>query len=395
MATIADDVTLSAAQLLPVDSTTSKKKKKKSKKKSGAATTATDSIPQQERNAMDDTSFYGAPKSLFTFSQALKELDDAQEAGEDLKEALTRFWRHAYRLGEDDGHFEAAREMEHAGYQQGYDAAIARLTADGHRLEGEYSAGRRTRAEAEILASMQEGAEVVDEAFRRGKDAGLSEGKKAGYHDGLAEGRLESEGTALELFFEGCSAGRKDGTAKERASWIDAGHADSGVCRAGQKDLVDVAVTVGSPTRRFADAAVVTELHDDSNPTDLLFTKSEPFSWADDVSSVPIHSVEPLVSSMPPPRDISCLSSGAQKPFASLQHCSKRNSIQQRRSTGHSRCRYQVPVHQHFTRQSSRLSAPLRRVNTFTTQVSSLDWTGDPRLFRLRDALEDLGWFRR
>ncbi|KAK0243512.1 hypothetical protein EDD85DRAFT_330437 [Armillaria nabsnona] len=242
---------------------------------------------------------------------------------------------------------------------------------------------------------MQEDTDVAEEAFRRGKELGLDEGQKTGYYDGLTEGRFELEETTLEVFAEACSVGRKEGATKEKEHWIGAGHAESGVCQAGRKDFIDVAITVGTLTRRFADAAVVTELHDDSNPTNLLFTKSEPFSWADDVSSIPIHSVEPLVSSTPPPRDISCLSSGAQKPFASLQHRLKRNSIQQRRSAGYSRSRYQVPVHQHFTRQSSQLSAPLCRVNTFMTQVSSLDWTSDPRLFRLRDALEDLGWFRR
>ncbi|KAK0443310.1 hypothetical protein EV421DRAFT_2035569 [Armillaria borealis] len=429
MATTADEATLTATLLPPVDSTATKKKKK-SKKKSIAKTTATDSIPQQQLDATATIGSDAAPTPLFTFSQAVKELNNAQEAGQDPKEALTRFWRHAYRLGEEDGRFEASREMEQAGYQQGYDAAISKLITAGHRLEGECSAGRRARVDAGISASMQEGGmEAADNAFQRGKEVGLDEGRKAGYCDGLDEGRLEAEKGALELFFEGCSAGRKDGTAKEKESWITAGHAESGVCRAGRKDFVDVAIAVGAPTLCFADAGIITDSQIHSGPTracrrDLVdvaiavgaptrrFTdaavttdlpvhlgpvsspKSAPFSWADDVESIPIHFVQSTCSS-PGPRDISCLSSGAQKPFASLQHRLKRNSIRQRRSTGHNRSRYQVPVQQHFTRQSSRSSAPLRRVNTFTTQASSLDWTGDPRLFRLRDALEDLGWFRR
>lgn len=158
----------------------------------------------------------------------------------------------------------------------------------------------------------------------------------------------------LEVVAEACSVGRKKGATKEKEYWIGLGHPESDICRAVRNDLVDVAITVGAPTRCFADAAVVTELQDDSNPADLLFMKSAPFSWADEVSSIPIHSVEPLVSSAPPSRDISCLSSGAQKPFASLQHRSKRNSIRQWRSTGHNRSRYQVSVQRHFTRQSSR-----------------------------------------
>ncbi|KAK0434243.1 hypothetical protein EV421DRAFT_1841330 [Armillaria borealis] len=318
--------------------------------------------------------------------------------------------------------------MEQAGYQQGYDAALAKLIAAGHRIEEECSAGRRARVDAGISASMQEDTEMVDEAFRRGKEVGLDEGQKIGYYDGLTEGRLELEETTLEVFFEGCMAGREEGVTKEKDTWIGLGHTESGVCRAGRKDFVDVAIAVEAPTHRFADAGIVTDSQIHSGPTrpgrrDLVdvaitvgpptrrFTdaavttdlpvhlrpvsppKSAPFSWADDVESVPIHFVQSTCS-LPGPRDISCLSSGAQKPFASLQHRLKRNSIRQRRTAGHIRSRYQVPVQQHPIRHPSRPHAPLRHVNTFTTQASSLDWTSDPRLFRLRDALEDLGWCR-
>ncbi|PBK67953.1 hypothetical protein ARMSODRAFT_1019997 [Armillaria solidipes] len=392
MATTADEATLTAALLPPVDSTTTKKKKKKSKKKSIATTTATDSILQQQLDATGKISSDAVPTALFTFSQAVKELNDAQEAGEDSKEALTRFWRHAYRLGEEDGRFEASREMEQTGYQQGYDAALARLTAAGHRFEGECTAGQRARVDAEISVSMQEGSmEAANNAFQHGKEAGLDEGRKAGYCDGLDEGRLEAEKGALELFFEGCSAGRKDGTAKEKEIWISAGHMESGICRAGSKDLVDIGIMVTAPTCTFTDAAAITELH--NNSSDLSFTKSEPFSWADDASTIPIHSVEAAVCS-PPPRDFSCLSSGARKPFASLQHRSKRNHIRQQHTTGHHCYRYQVPVQPHFTRRSPRPPVPSCHINTFVAQSSSLDWTRDPRLFRLRDAMEDLGWCR-
>ncbi len=395
MATTAEEATLPAALLL-VDSTTKKKKKKKSKKTSVTATTTITSILQQQLDATADTGSDMVPTPPFTFAQAVKEFNDAQEAGEDSKEVLTRFWRHTYRLGEDDGRFEVSREMEQTGYQQGYDAALAKFTAAGHRVEGECTAGWQARVDAEASAvGMEDNREAFDEAFRRGKEAGLDEGKRAGYCDGFDEGRLEAEKGALELFFEGCSAGKKEGITKEKEAWIRQGHAELGACRAGREDLVDAAIMVGTSTCSFTDTAVATDPGDNSSSEKLLFAKSEPFSWAEDASSIPIHSVELVISSPPPPRDISCLSSGAQKPFASLQHRSKRNFIQQQRSTGHSRSRYQVPVHQHFPRQSSRLSAPSRRDNTFTTQVSSLDWTGDPRLFRLQDALEDLGWFRR
>ncbi len=400
MATTADDDALSAALLLPVDTDALKKKKKKKSKKKATATTVTaDSIPQQQQqlDATANISSDAIATSLSTFSQAIKEFEEACEGGEDLKEALTRFWRHAYCLGEDDGHFEAARDMEQAGYQKGYDAALAKLTAAGHRVEGECTAGRQARVDAETSAAgMEDDKEAFDEAFRRGKEAGLDEGRRDGYCDGVDEGRIEAEAGALELFFEGCSAGRKDGSAKEKETWISAGHTKSGICRAGSKDLVDVGIMVTAPTRTFTDAAVVTELHD--NSSDLLFSKSEPFSWADDASSIPIHSVEPVISSPPPPRDISCLSSGAQKPFASLQHRSKRNFIQQRRSTvhrGHHHSNgYLRPALQHFGRHSQHPPVPSRRVSTFAVKTSSLDWTGDPRLFRLRDALEDLGWVR-
>ncbi|KAK0237512.1 hypothetical protein EDD85DRAFT_1004104 [Armillaria nabsnona] len=144
---------------------------------------------------------------------------------------------------------------------------------------------------------MQEDMDVVKEAFQQGKELGLDEGQKTGYYDGLTEGRFELEETMLEVFAEACLVGRKEGATKEKEHWIGAGHTESGVCQAGRKDFVDVTIMVGTLTRRFTDTAVVTELHDDSNLTNVLFTKSEPFSWADDVSSIPIHSVKPLVSS--------------------------------------------------------------------------------------------------
>ncbi len=86
MATTTDDATLPAALLL-VDSTT--KKKKKSKKTSVAMTTSINSILQQQLDMTADTSSDMALTPLYTFAQAVKELNDAQEAGEDSKEVLT------------------------------------------------------------------------------------------------------------------------------------------------------------------------------------------------------------------------------------------------------------------------------------------------------------------
>ncbi len=166
MATTADDDTLSAALLLPVD-TAALKKKKKSKKKATATTVTADSILQQQKQ-LDMTaniSSDATAMSLFTFSQAIKEFEEAREGGEDLQEALARFWRHAYHLGEDDGRFEVSREMEQTGYQQGYEAALTKLTAAGHRIDGECRAGRRAREDAGVSASMQEDTEAVEEAF--------------------------------------------------------------------------------------------------------------------------------------------------------------------------------------------------------------------------------------
>lgn len=79
-------------------------------------------------------------------------------------------------MGEDDGRFEASREMEQTAYQQGYEAALTKLTAAGHRIDGECRAGRRAREDAGVSASMQEDTEAVEEAFRRGKELGLDEG---------------------------------------------------------------------------------------------------------------------------------------------------------------------------------------------------------------------------
>ncbi len=83
MATTTDDAMLPAALLL-VDSTTKKKKKT-----SVATTTSINSILQQQLNTTADTSSDMALTPLYTFAQAVKELNDAQEAGEDSKEVLT------------------------------------------------------------------------------------------------------------------------------------------------------------------------------------------------------------------------------------------------------------------------------------------------------------------
>ncbi|KAK0491857.1 hypothetical protein EDD18DRAFT_1358656 [Armillaria luteobubalina] len=189
-----------------------------------AATTATEFIPQKQLGVITKISSDMPPTPLLTFSRAIKEFNDAQ---------------HAYRLGEEDGHFEASREMEQASYQQGYDAAIAKLTAAGNRLDGDGTVGRRARVDVGISASMQEDMEA-DDAFERGREAG--------YHDGLEEGQLEAGKGACELFFKGCSGERKDGAAKEKERWIVAGHVESGICRAGRKDLVDVATMVRTPS---------------------------------------------------------------------------------------------------------------------------------------------------
>ncbi len=204
-------------------------------------------------------------------------------------------------MGKEDGRFEVLREIEQTGYQQGHDAAIAKLIAAGYQVKGECTAGRQARVDTGTLASMQDNTEVADEAFQRGKEPGLDEGKRAGYCDGLDEGRLEAEKGMLELFFEGCSAGKKEGIMKEKEAWIRRGHAQLGACQAGRRDLVDAAIMVRTSTHSFTDTAVATDPSHNSSSENLLFAKSEPFSWADDASSIPIHSVEPVISSPPPP----------------------------------------------------------------------------------------------
>ncbi|KAK0493738.1 hypothetical protein EDD18DRAFT_1356196 [Armillaria luteobubalina] len=183
MGTTANEATLSA-DLLPMDSTTIKKKKK-SKKKSVAATTVTDFIPQQQLGATAKICSDMPQTLLLTFSQAIKE--------------------HTYHLGEEDGYFEASREVEQDSYQQGYNTAIAKLMAAGNQLDGD---------DTEDMEA--------DDAFKHGREAE--------YQDGLEEGQLEAGKGALEHFFEGCSGGRKDGAAKEKERWIVAGHVELGIC---------------------------------------------------------------------------------------------------------------------------------------------------------------------
>lgn len=56
--------------------------------------------------------------------------------------------------------------MEQAGYQKGYDTALAKLTAARHQVEEECTAGQQARVDAETsVAGMEDDKEAFDEAF--------------------------------------------------------------------------------------------------------------------------------------------------------------------------------------------------------------------------------------
>src|SRR5882757_2987739 len=108
-------------------------------------------------------------------------------------------------------------------------------------------------------------------------------------------------------------------------------------------------------------------------------TPPTPFNWADDASSLPI------LSSRPPPRDLSILRSPFSKPFSSLQHRNKR-----------SRYPFLQPF-QNFKSSStpcqtfSRHSFPAPR---FSSSPIMLNWDQDPRLSELSRVLKALGWIQ-
>ena len=124
-----------------------------------------------------------------------------------------------------------------------------------------------------------------------------------------------------------------------------------------------------------------------NSPESLVSTR---FSWADDITELPMVSTAPTKC----PRDISALRSSSTNPFSSLQRrCwQPRKSRRFINSWPQSCC-------QHTSRKSHFYSSP-RHTPRHPSQphipLSSvtLDWDRDPRLADLSNALRALGWSR-
>jgi len=146
---------------------------------------------------------------------------------------------------------------------------------------------------------------------------------------------------------------------------------------------------------------------------DPIHTTSPPptaLSWADDAASLPISTLPissppipllPNLPSSPPPRNLSVLRSSTAKPFLSLQ---RRNN----RSRAHfsQPLRNQqpfIPYHAFSRRRfppPRAFSTPYRPDQVYPHHTprfslsSALNWEDDPRLFKLSQALNALGWVR-
>ncbi|KAJ7661370.1 hypothetical protein DFH06DRAFT_373362 [Mycena polygramma] len=139
------------------------------------------------------------------------------------------------------------------------------------------------------------------------------------------------------------------------------------------------------PSRSFAVAATQTEAVSDA----LL-------DWAVDADTLPTSPPHPPLPTSPP-RDFTVLSTGARKPFGSLQRRRRRSP----RSPSES-CKPLCSIFPQHTKSSGypHHSPSSFRTSTHSSRSTSgrvpaqLDWDHDPRLRNLGRALATLGWIR-
>ena len=275
---------------------------------------------------------------------------------------------------------------------------------------------------------------VWQRAFEEGKKIGYSEGAK------LFEGVDISEGmrTAAERGYErGVEAGR----AWEKRAWGAAGHSSTCITVARpprgvavqtddlpprltstvatQADtptplVTTAAVQVDTPpllhvtvqndilrTTPFGiqDASSQTSRHPSPIPNPIHIIPPQPstsLNWADDTASLPI------LSTRPPPRDLSALRSTKRNPFGSLQRRSKQSRAQVA-SRLHQKFPFSQPLHSRYRlpplhpsplSPKPRILPKASKNEPLVHSPSVLDWDQDPRLSDLSRALKALGWIR-
>ncbi|KAL1675117.1 hypothetical protein EV122DRAFT_292920 [Schizophyllum commune] len=222
----------------------------------------------------------------------------------------------------------------------------------------------------------------------------------------LFQDHLSAEGTPTNATLETqYKAGRVAGAATEREIWETGGHArtsEDGHCRdydVGHRAGYDAGHRAGKAlgmqtcgalwnamqarvlgpcadplpvdiaTAR-TESAVQTSPHEEPSTTPGISCAS--IDWASDADAhLPV---------VPPPRDLSCLSSGTSRPFASLNR--RRRGAQSRSRPRRRRA------------GASQRPASRRWPESRLPQIggTSLDWIYDPRLQDLSRALHALGW---
>ncbi|KAJ7937654.1 hypothetical protein B0H13DRAFT_2302478 [Mycena leptocephala] len=167
-------------------------------------------------------------------------------------------------------------------------------------------------------------------------------------------------------------------------------------------ELLQMASTTPSstPPRALSVAIVQTK---PANVSDAPVVPDAPLDWAEDAAVLPISSRPRTQSMTPSPRDFSALSTGCEKPFASLQRRRRRSPRapsswtqsrpiprQHTKSSVYNRYSQKHTPHSHplFHFPASSSSLPAEQVPT------PLDWDRDPRLRDLSRALTALGWVK-
>lgn len=219
-----------------------------------------------------------------------------------------------------------------------------------------------------------------EENIARVREEGFCEGKIAGFAEGIKSERSKMALEATEVV-----ASHEKALEAERVWGYDVGWKLCSELQASTQKASMASST--SPSRSLCVVATQT----DPVAVPLL-------DWAEDAEALPI--VPPPVHPSSPPsfqRDLSALSTGAQKPFASLQRRRRRSPrahfTSPPRSSRHivtsTRQQSSTPWHALHPKFSS--SFPPNPSGRLPKQ---LDWDRDPRLRDLGHALAALGWVR-
>jgi len=192
-----------------------------------------------------------------------------------------------------------------------FQAALATYTRAGNKTaamrrlwNAAYEMGRLAAeaAASAVLAVEKAKVELAKEKTSKGmeqsRQTGFSEGRQAGFEEGRQIGEKLSFAAGRTA---GLAMGMDLGREKEHQRWKDSGHFEDGMCRAF--DDTRVIPVEPSPPRQSLSPNTSTDI-------------ATVFNWADDVDSLPIHTV---LSSARQPRDFSGLRSSSTNPFDTLQ----------------------------------------------------------------------------